>query len=54
MDRGVVACIPVWNIHRDPEHWPQPEKFIPERLDRGRKQRVNNLNNQFKQTFFFA
>lgn len=32
---GVEVAIHVFCVHRDPRHWPDPEKFIPERfLDR--------------------
>lgn len=33
VDEGVRVVIPVHAIHRDPQHYPDPESFIPERFD---------------------
>jgi cytochrome P450 family 6 len=30
--KGTVLEIPTFSIHRDPEHWPEPDKFEPERF----------------------
>lgn len=29
--KDMVVMIPTWPLHRDPEMWPEPEKFKPER-----------------------
>lgn len=34
---GVNIVVPTWNIHHDPEHWPDPFKFDPERFTDGAK-----------------
>ncbi|KAL7036971.1 hypothetical protein ACKWTF_009021 [Chironomus riparius] len=33
MKKGDVAMIPIYSIHRDPDHFPHPESFEPERFD---------------------
>ncbi|XP_074063546.1 cytochrome P450 3A24-like [Macrotis lagotis] len=36
--KGTVVMVPVYVLHHDPEYWPEPEVFRPERFDReGRK-----------------
>ncbi|KAM9376748.1 thromboxane-A synthase isoform 2-T3 [Pholidichthys leucotaenia] len=32
LPKGATLEIPVAHLHYDPEHWPEPEKFIPERF----------------------
>ena len=29
--KGTIINVPVYPIHHDPNIWPDPEKFIPER-----------------------
>ena len=31
--KGTVMMVPVFSIHRDPELWPEPEEFRPERYE---------------------
>jgi cytochrome P450 len=28
---GAIACIWIYSLHRNPDHWDQPDQFIPER-----------------------
>lgn len=32
--KGATFEIPAGFLHRDPEHWPDPDKFIPERSEK--------------------
>lgn len=31
LPKGMVISVPVYSLHHDPQFWPEPEKFIPER-----------------------
>lgn len=33
LKKGTMVTIPVWAIHRDPEFYPDPEVYIPERFE---------------------
>lgn len=33
MKVGDGVMIPIYSIHRDPDYYPEPEKFYPERFD---------------------
>ncbi|XP_058141698.1 cytochrome P450 3A29-like isoform X3 [Dasypus novemcinctus] len=35
--QGTAVIVPTYVLHRDPEQWPEPEEFRPERFDRDRK-----------------
>ncbi|XP_076996603.1 cytochrome P450 3A4-like [Tamandua tetradactyla] len=35
--KGMVVMIPTYALHRDPEHWPEPEEFRPERFSKAAK-----------------
>ncbi|KAK8742180.1 hypothetical protein OTU49_002159 [Cherax quadricarinatus] len=30
--KDMTIVVPIWQLHRDPEQWPQPDKFDPDRF----------------------
>lgn len=43
--KGMKVLIPVWAIQRDPEIYPDPDKFDPERFDE------DNVNNRHPMSY---
>lgn len=39
--KGMVVLVPTWPMHRDPEIWPEPEKFKPERFSKKNKDNID-------------
>ncbi|CAH7275343.1 LOC101831958 [Phodopus roborovskii] len=39
--KGTVVMVPIYPLHRGPEHWPEPEEFRPERFSKENKDRIN-------------
>ncbi|XP_049759642.1 cytochrome P450 3A8-like isoform X1 [Elephas maximus indicus] len=39
--KGTIVMVPIFVLHRDAEHWPEPEKFMPERFSKENKDNVD-------------
>ncbi|XP_028719508.1 cytochrome P450 3A25-like [Peromyscus leucopus] len=39
--KGTVVMVPTYPLHRDPEYWPEPEEFCPERFSKENKGSIN-------------
>ncbi|XP_076838921.1 cytochrome P450 3A30-like [Brachyhypopomus gauderio] len=39
--KDAVVMIPVYSLHRDPEYWPDPDTFNPERFTKGNKELID-------------
>ncbi|XP_013866851.1 cytochrome P450 3A30 [Austrofundulus limnaeus] len=39
--KNMVVMIPTWPMHRDPEVWPEPEEFKPERFSKENKDKID-------------
>ncbi|CAG9773671.1 unnamed protein product [Ceutorhynchus assimilis] len=41
LNKGDTILIPIYSIHHDPNYYPDPEKFIPERFSEENKDKIN-------------
>ena len=41
--KGMVWSVPIWALHHDPEIYPDPYKFRPERFDESEKRQRENV-----------
>ncbi|KAI4882000.1 hypothetical protein NFI96_023569 [Prochilodus magdalenae] len=39
--KGTVVMVPTFSLHRDPEYWPDPETFKPERFTKENKEGID-------------
>ncbi|XP_044203377.1 cytochrome P450 3A40 [Thunnus albacares] len=39
--KDMVVMVPTWPLHRDPELWPKPEEFKPERFSKENKETID-------------
>ncbi|NWR75627.1 CP3A9 protein, partial [Centropus unirufus] len=39
--KGTIVMIPPYTLHRDPEYWPNPEEFRPERFSKDNKEAID-------------
>lgn len=42
--KNMVVLMPTWPMHRDPEVWPEPEKFKPERYKNNKFKKINAIH----------
>uniref|UniRef100_A0A8C0IMM3 unspecific monooxygenase n=1 Tax=Chelonoidis abingdonii TaxID=106734 RepID=A0A8C0IMM3_CHEAB len=41
ISKGTVAMIPAYALHQDPEYWPEPEEFRPERFSKENRESID-------------
>ena len=39
--KGTVVMIPIYPLHRNPEYWPEPQEFCPERFSKENKGNID-------------
>lgn len=39
--KGMTVCMPLYMLHRHPDHWPEPEKFNPDRFSPNNKTKID-------------
>ncbi|XP_029288155.1 LOW QUALITY PROTEIN: cytochrome P450 3A40-like [Cottoperca gobio] len=39
--KDTVVMVPTWTLHRDPDLWPEPEEFKPERFSKKNKETID-------------
>nr|XP_042123646.1 cytochrome P450 3A11-like isoform X10 [Peromyscus maniculatus bairdii] len=39
--KGFLVMVPIYALHHDPEYWPEPEEFRPERFSKENKGNIN-------------
>ncbi|XP_041640995.1 cytochrome P450 3A40-like [Cheilinus undulatus] len=39
--KGMVVMVPTWPMHRDPDVWPEPDEFKPERFSKENKDNID-------------
>ena len=44
LEKGIRVFIPVYALHYDPEYFPQPEKFDPERFSAKYRSKVHPMS----------
>ncbi|XP_066259573.1 probable cytochrome P450 6a13 [Euwallacea similis] len=43
VEKGTFTSIPAWGLHLDPEYFPEPEKFDPERFSPENKKKIKDF-----------